>query len=84
MERTEIPPRADTRHLRALVRRRREAGMITITLPVDDVDSLCIEAELFRNHYEASRRRQKDGARTRKPAPPKITLQNVDQYDEPR
>jgi hypothetical protein len=68
--------------LRALIRRKREAQLTSITLPVDDVGSLLIEAELFRNRYDAASRRQRDGARARKQIPPKLTLENADQNDE--
>jgi hypothetical protein len=43
---------------------------------------MLIEVEAFRNRYDAAIRRQKDSARVRKPAPPRITLDNVDRYDE--
>jgi hypothetical protein len=82
VDRTPIPGRVDTRRLRALIRQKRDEGLATITLMLDDVDSLIIEAELYRNKYDSAARRQRDGARTRKPAPPKITLENVDQHDE--
>jgi hypothetical protein len=48
---------------------------------LDDVDSMIIEVEAFRNRYDAASRRQRDGAKTRKPSPSKITLENVDRYD---
>jgi hypothetical protein len=82
MERTPLPARVDVEHIRALVRQKRQEGWATITLMLDDVDSMIIEVEAFRNHYDAAARRQRDGVRARKPAPPKITLENVDQYDE--
>jgi hypothetical protein len=82
MERTAIPPRVDIRHLRALIRQRKEAELTTITLPVEQVESLLIEAELYRTKHDAASRRQKDGGRARKPAPPKITLDNVNQHDQ--
>jgi hypothetical protein len=72
----------DTTHLRALIRQKRDEGLATITLMLDDVDSMIIECEAFRNRYDAASRRQKDGARGRKPSPPKITLENVNQHDE--
>ena len=55
--------------------------MSTITLTLEEVESMLIEALLFRNKYDSANRRQKDGARVRKPQPPKITLENVDRYD---
>jgi hypothetical protein len=82
MERTPLPPRVDLTHLRALIRQRKEQELRTITLPVEQVESLMIESALFRNHYDSASRRQKDGARARKPPVPKITLQNVDQFDD--
>jgi hypothetical protein len=82
MDRTPIPPRVNTRHLRALVRQKRDEGLATITLMLDDVDSMIIECEAFRNRFDAATRRHKDGARARKQVPPKITLQNVDSHDE--
>ena len=68
----------DTKQLRAQIRNRREAELTTMTMPVNDVDSMIIEVEAFRNRYDAASRRQRDGARTRKPSPPKITLENAD------
>jgi hypothetical protein len=82
MERTPLPARVDVKHLRALVRQKRDEGLATITLMLDDVDSMIIEVEAFRNRYDAASRRQKDGSRTRKPAPSKITLDNVNEHDE--
>jgi hypothetical protein len=82
MERTPLPRRVDTKHLRALVRQKRDEGLGTITLMLDDVDSMIIEVEAFRNRYDAASRRQRDAAKTRKPSPPKITLDNVNQHDE--
>lgn len=41
--------RVDTRHRCALILQRRDAGPSTITLPVDDLDSMIIECEAFRN-----------------------------------
>jgi hypothetical protein len=82
MDRTPVPERVDTKHLRALVRQRRDEGLATITLMVDQVDSMIIEVEAFRNRYDAASRRQRDGAKTRKPRPPKITLDNVNDHDE--
>jgi len=81
MERTPLPARVDVKHLRALVRQKREEGLTTITLMVDDVDSMIIECELYRNRYDSASRRQRDGAKVRRPSPPKITLDNVDTYD---
>jgi hypothetical protein len=83
MERTALPPRVDLKHLRALIRQRKDQELRTITLPVEQVESLIIESALFRNHYDSDARRQRDGARARKAAVPKITLQNVDQHDNP-
>jgi hypothetical protein len=82
MDRTPIPGRVDTKHLRALVRQKREEGLATITLMLDDVDSMIIEVEAFRNRYDAASRRQKDSSRTRKQVPDKITLENADRHDE--
>jgi hypothetical protein len=56
--------------------------MLGIWLSLDDAEALCSEAELYRLKSDSSSRRQKDGARVRKPPPPKITLDNVDRYDE--
>jgi hypothetical protein len=81
MERTLLPPRVDLTHLRALIRQRKEAQLTTITLPVEQVESLLIESALFRNRYDSATRRQKDGTRVRKPAPSRITLDNVNQND---
>jgi hypothetical protein len=82
MERTALPPRVDLTHLRALIRQRKEQELRTITLPIEQVESLIIESALFRNHYDSASRRQKDGARVRKTQRRRITLDNVDQYDE--
>jgi hypothetical protein len=81
MERTPVPSRVDLDHVRELCKLRREADMTGVWLPIEDVESLLIEAHLYRNKYDASSRRQRDGARVRKPSPPKITLENVDRYD---
>ena len=81
MERTPLPARVDVKHLRTLIHQKREEGLATITLMLDDVDSMLIEVEAFRNRYDAASRRQRDGAKTRKPSPSKITLENVDRYD---
>jgi hypothetical protein len=69
--------------LRAIIRQLREADLKTITLTLDEVESMLIEVEAFRNRYDAASRRQKDGARVRKSAPRKITLENMDDNDEP-
>jgi hypothetical protein len=52
-----------------------------IWLPIEDVESMLIECILYRNKFDAAARRQKDGGRARKPSPPKITLDNVNQHD---
>jgi hypothetical protein len=82
MGRTPIPPRVDTKRLPALVRQKRDEGLATITLMLDDVESMIIEVDAFRNRYDAASRRQRDGARARKQVPPKITLDNADRLDE--
>jgi hypothetical protein len=82
MERTAIPPRVDLPALRALIREHRDAELPTITLPLEQVESLMTEAHLYRNKFDAAGRRQKDGSRARKQTPPKITLENVDKHDE--
>jgi hypothetical protein len=71
----------NTENLRVLIRQQREAGYSTILLSVDDVESMLIEVDAFRNHYDAATRRQKDGGRPRKETPPKITLENADRLD---
>jgi hypothetical protein len=81
MDRTPIPARVDTKRLRALVRQKRDEGLATITLMIDDVDSMIIECEAFRNRYDAASRRHKDTPRVRKQIPPKLTLENADRYD---
>jgi hypothetical protein len=82
MERTPLPERVDLPALRALIRDHRDAELTTITLPLEQVESLIIESALYRNKYDAASRRQKDRARVRKPGPPKITLYNVNEHDE--
>jgi hypothetical protein len=82
MERTRLPPRANIEGLRQRLRLRRETGYTTTIIDNDELESLLIESALFRNHYDSQRRRQKDGARVRKAAPRKITLQNVDEHDQ--
>ncbi len=79
---TPIPQGVDLTHLRALVRQKRDEGLATIMLMLDDVDSMIIEVEAFRNRYDAASRRQKDAAKARRQIPPKLTLANVNQYDE--
>jgi hypothetical protein len=81
MERTPLPPRVDIDALRRQIERRRTAGYSTTSLDNDELESLLIEAALFRNHYDSSRRRQKDGTRARKAQPRNITLQNADEHD---
>ena len=83
MDRTPIPERVNLSHLRALVRQKRDEGLPTITLMLDNVDSMIIEVEAFRNRYDAARRRQKDALKARKPLPPKITLANAEDNDLP-
>ena len=82
MERTAIPPRVDLPALRALIREHRDAALPTITLPIEQVESLMTEAHLYRNKFDAASRRQKDGTEARKPRPSTITLENADRYDE--
>jgi hypothetical protein len=82
VDRTPIPGRVDTKHLRALIRQKRGEGLATITLMLDDVDSMIIECEAFRNRYDSANRRQRDGSRARKATPRKITLDNVNDNDE--
>ena len=82
MERTPLPPRVDIDALRRQIELRRAAGYSTTSLDHDELESLLIEAALFRNRYDAVSGRQKDGTRTRKPAPRKVTLQNVDEHDQ--
>jgi hypothetical protein len=67
--------------LRAQIRKRRDAELTTITLPIADVESMLIECQAFRNRYDAASRRQKDGVLARKQIPPRITLENVDRND---
>jgi hypothetical protein len=81
MERVEVPPRVDLDRVREMCRQRREQEMLGVWLPLDEVESLLIEAHLYRTKYDSSARRQRDGARARKPSPPRITLENVDRYD---
>jgi hypothetical protein len=81
MERTPLPPRLEIDAVRRQIERRRAAGYSTTIIDNDELESLLIEAALFRNHFDSQRRRQKDAVRSRKPAPRKITLENVDRYD---
>jgi hypothetical protein len=55
--------------------------LATITLMLDDVDSMIIECELFEQVNDPLARRQRDGGRGRKQLPPKVTLENVDRND---
>jgi hypothetical protein len=82
MERVEVPPRVDLDRVREMCKQRREAEMTGVWLPIEDVESMLIEVILYRTKFDAASRRQKDGVRGRKPVVPKITLENVDQYDE--
>jgi hypothetical protein len=82
MERTPVPDRVDLDAVRELCRQRREQEMNGIWLPIEDVESMIIECLLYRNKFDAASRRQKDGGRTRKPSPAKITLENVNENDE--
>jgi hypothetical protein len=56
--------------------------MLGIWLSIEDVESMLIECLLYRNKYEASSRRRRDGARARKATPRKITLDNVNENDQ--
>jgi hypothetical protein len=56
--------------------------MLGVWLSLEDVESMLIECTLYRNKFDAASRRQRDGAKTRKPRPPKITLENVNDHDE--
>ena len=82
MDRTPIPPRANLDELESLVRQRRLANYSTTPVRNETLESLIIEARLFRTHFDTSSRRPKDAARVRKAAPRKITLQNVDEHDQ--
>jgi hypothetical protein len=82
MKRTPVPHRVDLDAVQELCRQRRGQEMLGVWLPIDDVESLLIEAHLYRNKYDSATRRQKDGARAHKPSPPKITLENTDRNDE--
>ena len=86
-ERTELPRRLTGEELRALARvmqQRRDAGEETITLPLDVALSLATDAALYQTHHDARLRRQRDGARTARRVPPKLTLDNLDEHDDPR
>jgi hypothetical protein len=83
MERTPLPSRVDIDAMRRRIQQRRAAGYSTTIVDNDELDSLLIEAALYRTKFDAVSRRQKDGARARKAVVPKITLQNVDQLDSP-
>jgi hypothetical protein len=82
MGRTSVPPRANLDELESLIRQRRLADYSTTQIPNETLESLIIEARLFRTHFDSASRRRKDAARVRKPAPRKITLQNVDEHDQ--
>jgi hypothetical protein len=82
MDRTPIPPRVNLDELEALIRQRRLGDYSTTPLQNETLESLIIEARLFRTHFDSASRRRKDAARVRKPAPRKITLENVDEFDE--
>jgi hypothetical protein len=84
MGRTSVPPRANLDELESLIRQRRLADYSTTQIPNETLESLIIEARLFRTHFDSASRRRKDAARTRKASAPKITFQNVDGYDGPR
>ncbi|HEX7211927.1 MAG TPA: hypothetical protein VF241_13470 [Propionibacteriaceae bacterium] len=73
------PERVDIRHRRALIRQRRGAGLSTITLPADDVDSMIIAGTCRMPPSGANARHESSQA-----TPSKITFQNVDQDDQPR
>jgi hypothetical protein len=47
MKRIAIPPRVNISHL-LLVRQKQDEGLATITLMLDDVDSMIIECESYR------------------------------------
>jgi hypothetical protein len=82
MDRTPIPPRVNLDELESLIRQRRLGDYSTTPLRNEILESLIIEARLFRTHFDSSSRRRKDAAKVRKPAPRKTTLQNVDEHDQ--
>jgi hypothetical protein len=82
MARTPVPPRVNLDELESLIRQRRAADYSTTSVRNEALESLIIEARLFRNHYDSASRRQRDGAKTRKPRPSKITLGNVNEHDQ--
>jgi hypothetical protein len=84
MGRTSVPPRANLDELESLIRQRRLADYSTTQIPNETLESLIIEARLFRNHYDSASRRKRDAGRARKQMPAKLTSANVDQYDDPR
>jgi hypothetical protein len=77
MARTPVPPRVNLDELESLIRQRRAADYSTTPVRNDALESLIIEARLFRTHHDAASRRQKDGARAREQIPPKITLETL-------
>jgi hypothetical protein len=82
MERTPLPARANLDELESLIRQRRLGDYSTTSVRNETLESLIIEARLFRTHFDSASRRRKDAARVRKPTPRKITLQNVNEHDE--
>jgi hypothetical protein len=82
MGRTPIPPRVNLDELESLIRQRRLGDYSTTPVRNETLESLIIEARLFRTHFDSTARRRKDAASVRKPAPRKITLQNVDEHDQ--
>jgi hypothetical protein len=81
MGQTPVPPRVNLDELESVIRQRRAADYSTTPVPNEALESLIIEARLFRNHYDSASRRQRDGAKARKPRPSKITLENVNLHD---
>ena len=76
-----MPPRVNLDELESVIRQRRAADYSTTPVRNEALESLIIEARLYRVKFDAASRRQKDGSRVRKPRPPKITLDNADALD---
>jgi hypothetical protein len=65
MERTQIPPRVNLDDLESLVRQRRAGDHSTTPVSNEALESLIIEARLYRLKSDAAARRQMDGAKAR-------------------
>jgi hypothetical protein len=82
MDRTPIPERVNLTHLRALIRQNATKASNDHAharrCRFDDHRGRGVS-----NRYDSATRRQRDGAKARKPLPPNVTLANAEENDLP-